>query len=311
MNIGVIGCGNVGFAFLIWLYKMGFSILGLDTNISVRNRIINEIGIYYCANSIEDLAICDCIFICVPTEPNADGSVDMSIYDSVIRAIKGVSAFEKDVSIIQRSTCPPGTADFYSGFLGSKFSYGVNPSFLRKSTMQYDTEHPERIAYAGDQAARKRLDIIYNEIPAHRFITNDFKSVELLKYVENSLDSLLISFWNEILSYAKEIHLSSTEFFRLIEHISDREKYCTVSRIPGMAFGLSCLPKDLMALIIEMRKTGIQANVLEGAWITNQKMKQIIGESTVPAQDLWRLNDGKFVLLENGKKQILSFFGMT
>ena len=308
MVIGVIGCGNVGFAFLRWLHERGYRTLGFDVSESVRAKISKVIGSSSCADSFETLRVCDCIFICVPTEPCIDGSVDMSIFDLTIRRIRDNLRFEKRVSVIQRSTCLPGCAEYYSSMLGDNISYGVNPSFLRKSTIQYDTERPDRVAYAATGLARSHLDLIYTGVSGSRYISESYKSVELLKYAENTLDGLLISYWNELLSYAKKISLSADEFINLIEHIGDRDKFCTVARIPGKAFSLSCIPKDLLGLVIEMKRLGVKPNVLEGALETNEAIKQEFGDSTSPAQDLWKLYDGRFVTLNMGRAQVSSFF---
>ena len=196
MRVGVVGCGNVGFAFLAWLSNQGHDVLGFDTAKEVQKRIKLTVGEKAVAENIDSLSICDCIFICVPTEPADNTSADLSIYKSVIIQLAAILDKKKNVSIIQRSTCPPGSAYYFSSFFPSNISYGVNPSFLRKASIIVDTEAPDRIAYAGDDLVQNHLGEIYKQIKAPRFITKNLSSVELLKYVENTTDSMLISFWN-------------------------------------------------------------------------------------------------------------------
>lgn len=308
MQIGVIGCGNVGYAFLLWLHQRGFSVVGYDTSYEVKNKIKSEIGNNSSAQSIGDLYQCDCIFICVPTEPNNDGSADMGIYESVIDELALLLKDKIGTSVVQRSTCPPGSADVYSQRFSGNISYGVNPSFLRKASIKFDTEHPDRIAIGGTGLVRQHLDIIYKGINSKRYITDSRTSVELLKYIENTIDALLISYWNEILRYAKSINLEPIELIKIIEQIGDREKFQTVSRIPGKAFGLWCLPKDINALVYEMKRKSIKANVLEGVISTNLEFENEIGIGMSPAQSLWEISDGDFHVLQDGYNQILSYY---
>ena len=79
MKIAVIGCGNVGFAHLVWMKKRGFNVLGYDVDLGVQKRIAETIGETCVAYDLKSLASCESIHICVPTEPAADGSVFMRV----------------------------------------------------------------------------------------------------------------------------------------------------------------------------------------------------------------------------------------
>lgn len=307
MKVAVIGCGNVGFAHLVWMKKMGFDVLGYDINSKVKKKIANTIGENCVAYDFKDLSYCDSIHICVPTEPAKDGSADMSIYEGVIECLSSVLDDKRQVSVIQRSTCPPGSADKYAEYFGKNISYGVNPSFLRKSSIVQDTEHPERVAIGGKGLSIIHLSEIYRNIIAPKYVTENRTSVELLKYVENTIDAMLISYWNEILEYSVSLGLDVEEILRLIERIGDRKKFQTVSRVPGMAFGLWCLPKDLRALIIEMNKRNIACSFMEGILNTNIKFEEQVGIGETPAQSLWEMSNGQVRVLKDGKEQISSY----
>lgn len=307
MKVAVIGCGNVGFAHLIWMKKRGFDVLGYDINPKVQERITETIGEFCVAYNLKSLSSCDSIHICVPTEPAPDGSADMSIYEGVIHGLVSILDNHRQISVIQRSTCPPGSADRYAKYFGNNISYGVNPSFLRKSSITQDTEHPERVAIGGQGLSVIHMEEIYRNVKAPRYVTENRTSVELLKYVENTLDAMLISYWNEMLEYAVSLGLGAEEVIRLLEKIGDREKFRTVSRVPGKAFGLWCLPKDLRALIVEMKKKNISPNLMEGILDTNVNFEQQMGIGLTPAQALWEMPNGQVQVLEEGKQQINAY----
>lgn len=304
MKIAVIGCGNVGFAHLVWMKKRGFDVLGYDINPEVQKQIGQAIGETCVAHELKNLASCDSVHICVPTEPSANGSADMSIYENVIYGLVSVLDDFRPISVIQRSTCPPGSADRYAKCFGDNISYGVNPSFLRKSSIIQDTEHPERVAIGGYGLSVLHMEEIYQDVDAPRYVTENRTSVELLKYVENTLDAMLISYWNEILEYSVSLGLKTKEVIYLLEKIGDREKFQTVSRVPGKAFGLWCLPKDLKALIIEMKEKEIFPNLMEGILNTNVRFEEQTSIGLTPAQELWEMSNGHVRVLEEGKQQI-------
>lgn len=309
MKIGVVGCGNVGFAFLSWLKKQGHVVFGFDCASEVRKRIRINIGENIAVDNIGALSICDCIFICVPTEPAEDTSADLSIYESVIIELSKILQSPSNKSVIQRSTCPPGSANYFASLLPANVSYGVNPSFLRKASIVEDTEAPDRIAYAGDEFVLQQLGKIYEQIKAPRFITDNMSSVELLKYIENTMDSMLISYWNLMLEYASHVGISSDDFIAILEKIGDRQKFQTVSRVPGKAFGLWCLPKDALALRFELRRKGICSSLLDGIIQVNKHMESLVGVGNTPADHLWRpTSDTTFTILEAGKKQIENYY---
>ena len=307
MKIAVIGCGNVGYAHLSWMKKKGFDVIGYDTNPLVKKQIAETIGENCVAYDFKDVTFCDSIHICVPTEPANDGSADMSIYDDVINMLVSTLDNYRPISIIQRSTCPPGSADKYAKCFSNNISYGVNPSFLRKSSIIQDTEHPERVAIGGKGLSIEHMLEIYHDVIAPRYVTESRTSVELLKYVENTIDAMLISYWNEILAYSVSLGLETNEILRLIEKIGDRKKFQTVSRVPGMAFGLWCLPKDLRALIVDMKKRNISPNLMEGIWNTNVNFEQQVGVGLTPAQLLWEMLDGHVRVLKDGEEQISAY----
>ncbi len=310
MNLAVIGCGNVGFAFLRWLKKQGHNVFGYDIKDDVKKRIREELGSCCCATSYEDIKCCNGVFICVPTESNKDGSADMSIYETVIKQLR-ITLTERKVAVIQRSTCPPGSAEKYAAMLNKNVSYAVNPSFLRKSTIEYDTNNPDRIAIGGTGFSRELLLNLYANITAPRFITDSYTTVELLKYIENTIDAMLIAYWNSILEYSSILKLSSNDLEMLIEHTSEKDKFQNIARVPGKAFGLWCLPKDLHALIYEMNKSGIDSTLFEAINSINKRFDRLVGTGEVPAQELIVFENGNAIIQEKGKQQIqnaLSFF---
>lgn len=307
MKIGVIGCGNVGFSHLRWLYNKNFSVKGFDINNIVKEKIHKEFGESCVANSFSDLKDCNALHICVPTDSAVDGSIDLSIFSDVIYKIKEIFYAKNNICVVQKSTCSPGSADKFSLILGPKFSYGVNPSFIRKGNIKEDVENPERVAIGGEGLVIEHLKNIYSSINAPKYISNNKTAIELLKYIENTIDSLLISYWNEIIEYATLIGIKAPDFIRIMEEIVKRPKFRSVIRVPGKAFGMWCLPKDLKALIFSMEKLGVSCDTLKGVLSTNLRFEETVGCGEISSINLWNEKSNKSEILSEGIKQIEIF----
>ncbi|MFQ5980195.1 MAG: hypothetical protein ACE5OZ_18840 [Candidatus Heimdallarchaeota archaeon] len=207
---------------------------------------------------------------------------------------------------VQRSTCPPGTARKYSSFF-TKMAYAVNPSFLTKKNQWNDSINPERIMYAGPQFALDLLERIYAKFDrAPRFSSTSYEAAELLKYFENITDTVLISLWNEFLNISDSLEVPRSEFIRILDAFPARPRFGTCLRIPGKAFGLWCLPKDLVAMIhFVIQKNGL-SNVMQGARDTNQAVQESFGINTLAATDLYKIESGRIVATKAGKKHLIA-----
>ena len=173
------------------------------------------------------------------------------------------------------------------------FLRSIRASSPRKPSGEH-SNNPPRIAYGGPEQATKILDRLYEEFPGSpRDASSSFEAVELLKYVENTIDTVLISLWNEYLAYADAIGLDRAYFVELCSAIIERDRFATTLRVPGGAFGKWCLPKDLKALLQSFEQHGVDAQVLEGADATNDSVVATVGENPVPTRNLLNLADGR------------------
>lgn len=301
--IGVIGCGKVGFSHLAWLASRGWPVVGYDTNINVRREIRRTLKSGSVADTFEDLKHCTALHICVPTDCSYDGSADLNIFESVIDEIAVLLSQENSLKYVsQRSTCPPGTADRLAPLLNS-ISYGVNPSFLRKSSIATDTISPERIAYGGPQEFIDHMQRVHDGMSSPLFMAAR-STVELLKYAENLIDYLLVSFWNELAAYAARSRITDEEFILLLDRMNDRNKFASVARVPGKAVGMWCLPKDIRAMVAEMNRIGTPSHTLRGAMETNNWIDSILAVGTQGSTALFDDSGGRISILDNGKEQI-------
>jgi UDP-glucose 6-dehydrogenase len=301
MDIAVVGCGKVGLPYLKWLIDVGFDARGYDTDPSVRANIRLSAGPGAVVDAMEDLIEAEWVHISVPTDPvEAGGPLDVSSVAGVVSDIMKVAQGGRLKGFVQRSTCPPGTADRLARTLEGKFAYGMSPSFIRKATVHMDTVSPERLAFGGPPEVVAHLENVHASQECPRLVTNSRAAVEFIKMVENCLDGVLISFWNEMAYIAADIGIEVDDFRQILERIGDRPKFAGVARVPGRAFGLWCLPKDLRAVIYEAQLREVPVSTLHGAWTTNELVENSLGVGMEGGAQLFEIDDLTFSVLKAG-----------
>ena len=203
--------------------------------------------------------------------------------------------------LVQRSTCPPGTAEYFSNKL-NKTEYAVNPSFLRKATAWEDCIRPEKICCGGSNKSLQLLDKIYKPFNIKIFTSSDTKVIELLKYIENITDATLISLWNEFLNISDTLKIERKDFIQLFNDISERPKFATTLRVPGQSFSGWCLPKDTLAISTLFP----EANVIKATLQTNKEIYTNYGDNDIHGVYLFDFDKHKIKLTEKGKEYLLN-----
>lgn len=311
MRIGAIGCGNVGFNTLKAFHVRGHEVFGLDVAESAMARLARAFGERSVLCDPTGLECLDVVFICVPTDPVPGGrAANLSIMEDVVGRIAELEDRPRwrarPPVVVQRSTCPPGTAARLAARLRVT-EYAVNPSFLAKATQWEDSDRPPRIAYAGPPRTIGLLDELYRDFPqVPRYVTDSYEAVELLKYVENTIDAVLISLWNEYLAFADALGIERSHFTEMMDALTRRDRFATTLRIPGGSFGRWCLPKDLAALLHAMaEESKVPPNVLRGAMATNEAVESLHGENPAAATELLRVHAGRVVATEAAHRSLL------
>ncbi len=116
------------------------------------------------------------------------------------------------------------------------------------------------------------MEILYKEINAPIYRT-ELAVAEIIKYVNNSFHALKITFANEVGNICKELNIDSHQVMEI---------FCKDTRLnispyylkPGFAYGGSCLPKDLKALVSLANKLNVVTPVLNNIQPSNELQKE-------------------------------------
>ena len=217
--------------------------------------------------------------ICVGTPAKPDGRQELDSLVQVCQDIGQVLGGKKeDHLVVIRSTTFPGTVENVAipvleacahKRAGTSFNVVANPEFLREGTSVYDFYHPPMIV-VGEfrQGSSAAVEEMYRPIEAP-LIKTTVRTAEMIKYACNAFHALKVVFANEIGNLCQAIGVDARDLMALF--VRDTKLNIAPAYLrPGFAFGGSCLPKDLQALLHEAREMGVFTPVLEAILPSNQ-----------------------------------------
>lgn len=298
MNVSVFGLGYVGSVTAACFASRGHHVVGVDSNpskVDAMNRgesAIIEHGLAdlirretasgalrATQNAAEAVAHGDVLIVCVGTPSDVTGNQDYTFLDRVCVEIAQTLAVLSDFKVIAlRSTLLPGTVDRRviplisktSGKTsGEHFGVATNPEFLREGSAIADfTRPPFTLIGASDDRTRGMLATLYGDVPAPTFCT-DPNTACMVKYASNAFHGMKVVFANEIGLLCKQAGIDGTRVMEIF--CQDRSLNISAKYLkPGFAFGGSCLPKDLRALLHLARHTDLELPLLEAILPSNR-----------------------------------------
>ncbi len=299
IGISVFGLGYVGSVSAACLAAQGHHVIGVDVSAvkvemieagrspvveSGLEEVISEQRAAGRLRATADVAAAigssTVSLVCVGTPSHANGSLDLRYVRRVCMEIGEALATKQGYHIVvARSTMLPGsTEDVVIPALerasgkraGTDFGVCYNPEFLREGTSLSDFRHPPFTVIGGDDpVANEGLTAAYATIDAPVIVT-DYKTAEILKYASNAFHALKVTFANEIGSICKQQNIDShqlMDIFSLDNKLNISRAYLR----PGFAFGGSCLPKDIRALLHHSHSRDVFPPLLEAIIPSNRR----------------------------------------
>jgi GDP-mannose 6-dehydrogenase len=140
------------------------------------------------------------------------------------------------------------------------------PEFLREGSGLTDFSNPPFVVLGtADQRVTDLLNEMFSFLDREIRVV-DVRSAEALKYACNAFHATKVSFANEMARIFRMYGVDSREVMRVFSE----DKILNISPaylMPGFAFGGSCLPKDVRALLDMARLNAVDVPLLAGvAW---------------------------------------------
>ena len=156
----------------------------------------------------------------------------------------------------------------------------MHPEFLREGTSIHDFYYPPKTVIGQyDGASGEPWAKLYESVPGP-VIRTSLRVAEMVKYADNCFHALKVTFANEIGSICKDAGIDSHEVMNIF--CQDTKLNISPSYLkPGFAFGGSCLPKDLKALIYEAKARDINVPMLNSLLESNSHQIQRLVDKLV------------------------------
>jgi GDP-mannose 6-dehydrogenase len=297
MRLTVLGLGYVGTVSAGCLAREGHEVLGVDAepnkvelvNAGKSPIIEQDIGpllreqvaarrLRATLDVAAAVRASDLVLVCVGTPSRPNGDIDLKYLRRVCEQIgQALREHPGAPVVVIRSTLVPGTLrgvvipllEAASGKrAGAEFGVCLNPEFLREGSAVHDWFHPPKTVIGElNRASGDLVAGLYADLEAP-LIRTDLETAEMVKYADNAWHALKVGFANEIGNLCKALSVDSHRVMDI---------FCQDTKLnlspyylkPGFAFGGSCLPKDLRALLYRAKTLDVELPILSAILPSN------------------------------------------
>ncbi len=314
MRIAVVGSGYVGLVASACFAELGHSVICADNDAAkVAALVAGEVPIHeehlpellakhrgkclrFTGSLPDAVRDSEVVFIAVGTPPTENGEADLSYVEAVAREI-GKQLNDYTV-IVEKSTVPVYTCERVRRVVSLNadspvdFDVASNPEFLREGTAVTDFLYPDRIVIGADSGrAAKILCELYEPLSSGAYyklpsaiprpegsgrvpppvVVTTTKSAELIKHASNAFLAMKISFINAVANICESVGADIEQACRgigLDSRIGQRFLQ------PGIGYGGSCFPKDVMAFRAVAQECGYDFRLLEEVMRINDEQRQ-------------------------------------
>jgi len=293
-TVAVLGLGYVGCVTAACLASLGHRALGVDPD----ERKLKDIrsgrapfyepgleplireniaaGRFSVGSSAAAVSGADIALVCVGTPSERNGNLDLTqLRRAVAEIAEHLPRRQKPLIVAIRSTVFPGTSEevVLPAFGGHPVSIISHPEFLREGSAVKDFFDPALLVVGGqDPTAVAKVAGLYGKLDVEASCVS-LRSAEMIKYACNAFHAVKIAFANEIGALSEEIGVDGSEVMATL--CRDAKLNCSGAYLkPGFAFGGSCLPKDLRALVYRAARLDLQLPLVASALPSNARHLQ-------------------------------------
>jgi len=227
--------------------------------------------------AVEDSEV-SLVSVGTPSAPNGTLSTEQveRVTREIALALRGKTGPH---AVVFRSTVLPGTTEdilipILTEGSGRRAGDGLeicfNPEFLREGASIRDFREPAMTVIGAEtDAMRAIMASLHDGIVGPVFHTG-YRAAESIKYMSNAFHAVKIAFANEMGALLRDAAVDPREVARIF--CEDRVLNVGPAYLrPGFAFGGSCLPKDIRALLAMARDRDVTLPLLDSVLASNER----------------------------------------
>jgi UDPglucose 6-dehydrogenase len=313
MRVAIIGSGYVGLVAAACLAEIGHEVICADQDekriaalrqgeVPIHEEYLPELlaqhrnkRLSFTTSLPQAVRSASAIFIAVGTPMAESGEADLCAVEAVAQELAGCIRGYK--VIVEKSTVPVCTNERvgqvlrWNGAPHECFDVVSNPEFLREGTAVTDFLYPDRIVIGSNSAkALAVMREIYrpltngsyllrpDRIPSPekatlpaQMIETSAKSAELIKHASNAFLAMKISFINAVANLCENVGADIEEVCR---GMGSDSRIGSKFLHPGIGYGGSCFPKDLLAFRAVGRENGVDLRLLSEVVSINHEQRE-------------------------------------
>jgi len=287
LKLGIIGLGYVGLPLAVEFGRkrkvIGFDIKqerihelksGHDSTNEVTPEELGAAGHLTFSTQIQDLNICNCYIVTVPTPIDEDKQPDLTPLINASETIGKV--LKKGNLVIYESTVYPGATEedcvpVLEKFSGLKFNQdffcGYSPERINPGDKEHTLTKVKKITSGSTPEIADLVDALYNDIiTAGTHKASCIKVAEAAKVIENTQRDLNIALANELTIIFNKMGIDTEEVLK-----AAGSKWNFLSVFPGLVGG-HCLGVDPYYLTHKAKSMGYSPEIILAGRRLNDSM---------------------------------------
>ncbi len=258
MKLSIIGLGVVGKACLKGFKKLGHECLGIDLkNIDDIDKILSS----------------EIIYICLPVPFHNKKILDDKLIEHYLKYLKK-NKFKGVIAI--KSTIIPGRTKYFRNKFSSLKICFV-PEFLRERFALADFVNNHELLIVGTTSKNifHKIKKSHGNYPKKIIMTKDINA-ELIKIYSNTYNAYRIMFSNIFFELSKKLNFNYSEILDIYLKRKLSKGYYLKCNNNLRGYAGTCLPKDMNALNLILKKNQIKLNTIETIIKDNNKIKKTV-----------------------------------
>jgi len=263
MKIGIVGLGIVGLACHFGFQKLGHTVYGHDIKFETK---------------LTDLLQCNVIYVCVPTPKNKDGSCNVSIVEKVVKDLNKLN-YRGVIAI--HSTVIPGTTARLQQEINKNLDICFVPEFLRERCAISDFVENQKLLVVGTTKPQvyKLIKECHGTYFEHSKLLTPTEA-EIIKYYSNIFNALRVIFANEMYELCQAYEADYTAIKNTFIKLKTTPDIYLDVNDNFRGYAGTCLPKDIIAIVQEVKRLNLDLKLFETIHEENKKFKKTVFPGT-------------------------------